>query len=167
MTIPFKTTTDQALNLAAITVEMMNAGLDREFIAKASELARVDQGIYDLMALWFGSAADVEERDEIVADIQESIDDYTDAPQEPVHKPYIKYDRLEDVAKRVMAEKAKLRLLIDKHGGISAVAQKSGIPQPSLSRMLSSPSIPRRSTLYKIANALGLSEDEIVVEWSR
>lgn len=66
-----------------------------------------------------------------------------------------------------MAEKAKLRKIIDKHGGVSAVAQKSGIPQPSLSRMLSSPSIPRRSTLYRIANALGLSETEMAMEWTR
>jgi DNA-binding phage protein len=67
----------------------------------------------------------------------------------------------------VVAEKARLRQIIDKHGGVSAVAKKSGIPQPSLSRMLGSASIPRRSTLYKIANALGLSEAEIVTEWTR
>lgn len=46
-------------------------------------------------------------------------------------KPYVTYDQLGDVAEQVMAEKAKLRQLIDKHGGVSAVAQKSGIPQPS------------------------------------
>jgi DNA-binding phage protein len=167
MTTPFKTTPDQVFALASIMLEMKSAGLDHEFIVNASELARTDQGIYDLMALWLGAAADPAERDEIVADIQESMDDYTDAPQDPVHKPYIKYDRLEDIAKRVMIEKAKLRQIIDRHGGVSAVAQKSGIPQPSLSRMLNSPSIPRRSTLYKIANALGLSEEDIVMEWSR
>jgi hypothetical protein len=167
MTTLFRTTPDQVLNLASIMVEMKNAGLDHEFIVKASELARTDQGIYDLMALWLDAAADPAERNEIVADIQESIDDYADAPQEPVHKPYIKYDRLQDVAQRVMTEKVKLRQIIDRHGGVSAVAQKSGIPQPSLSRMLNSPSIPRRSTLYKIANALGLSEEDIVMEWSR
>ena len=66
-----------------------------------------------------------------------------------------------------MAEKAKLRQIIDKHGGVSAVAQKCGIPQPSLSRMLSSTSVPRRTTLYKIANALDLSETEIALEWTK
>lgn len=163
----FKTTAEQVLNLASIMVEMKNAGLDHDFIVKGSELARTDQGIYDLMALWMGAAGDPAERDEIVADIQESVDDYADAPQAPLHKPYIKYDRLDDVAQRVIAEKGRLRQIIDRHGGVSAVAQKSGIPQPSLSRMLNSPSIPRRSTLYKIANALDLSEEEIVMEWSR
>lgn len=164
---PFKTTPEQIVNLASIVIAMVNAGLDQAFVAAASELARTDQGVYDLMELWMASEDDEAERDEIVADIQESLDDYADAPQQPVQKPYIKYDRLGDVAQKVMAEKAKLRALIDRHGGVSAVAQRSGIPQPSLSRMLSSPSIPRRTTLYKIANALGLSEEEIVTEWSR
>lgn len=167
MTIPFKTTPDQVLNLASIMVEMKKAGLDHDFIVQASELARVDQGVYDLMALWLAAPGDPAEREEILADIQESLDDYADAPQQPVLKPYIKYDRLEDVTQRVMAEKVKLRQLIDRHGGVSAVAHKSGIPQPSLSRMLNSPSIPRRSTLYKIANALNLSEEDIVMEWIR
>lgn len=167
MTLPFRTSPEQVLQLATITVEMMSAGLDHDFIYKASELARTDQGVYDLMALWLGAADDEDERDEILADIQESLDDYADAPTEPQKKPYIKYDRLEDVAKRVTAEKAKLRDLIDRYGGVSAVAKKSGIPQPSLSRMLNSASIPRRSTLYRIANALDVSEEEIALEWTR
>lgn len=89
MTTPFKTTPDQVLNLASIMVGMKDAGLDHELMVKASELARTDQGIYDLMALLLAEA-DASERDEIVADIQESLDDYADAPQEAVHKPYVK-----------------------------------------------------------------------------
>ena len=165
--IPFRTTPDQVLKLAAIVLEMEKAGVDRNFIVEADELARRDQGVFDLMALWADAAGDPAERDEIVADIQESIDDYRDAPATPQKKPYIKYVQLDDVAQRVMAEKAKLRQIIDKHGGVSAVAQKAGIPQPSLSRMLNSPSVPRRSTLYKIADALDLSENEIAFEWTR
>jgi DNA-binding phage protein len=165
--IPFRTTPEQVLKLATIMVEMEKTGLDRDFIVEASELARSDQGIYDLMALWIDAANDPSERDEVVADIQESLDDYRDAPATPEKRPYIKYNQLEDVAKRVMAEKVKLRQVIDKHGGVSAVAQKCGIPQPSLSRMLNSSSVPRRSTLYKIANALDLSETEIAMEWTK
>jgi hypothetical protein len=164
--ILFRTTTEQAMTLASIMVEMGRAGLDDQFIVAASDLARSDQGLYDLMAMW-SAATDATERDEIIADLQESIDDYGDAPATPVKKPYIKFDNLTDVARQVMANKAKLRDIIDRHGGVSAVAQKTGIPQPSLSRMLNSPSIPRRSTLYRIANALGLPETEIVTEWSR
>jgi len=165
--IPFKTTPEQVMNLATIMVEMGRAGLDQDYIVAASELARIDQGVYDLMALWIEAENDPEERNEIVADLQESIDEYREAPSTPQKRPYIKFDQLDDVARRVMAEKAKLRQLIDKNGGVSAVAQRAGIPQPSLSRMLSSPSIPRRSTLYKLANAMDVSETEIAMEWTR
>lgn len=165
--IPFPTTSEQKLKLATFVVEMMNAGLDHGFIASASERARVDQGMYDLFEMWADTKASPEERDHIVADIQDLLDDHQDAPREPLRKPYIRFDQLEDVAQRVLKEKATLRDLIDKHGGVSAVAQKSGIPQPSLSRMLNSPSIPRKSTLYKIANALNLPETAIAFEWTR
>jgi len=165
--IPFKTTAEQVLKLASIMIEMERSGLDRDFIVAAGELARTDQGLYDLMQLWVDSTADAGERDEIIADIQESIDDYREAPATPYEKPYIHFDRLGEVAEQVMAKKAKLREIIDRHGGISAVAKKTGIPQPSLSRMLNSPSIPRKSTLYRIATALKLPESDIVTEWSR
>lgn len=165
--IPFKTTDEQVIHIATIVVEMKAAGLDSAFIVAASELARTDQGVYDLMALWLGAKGDDAERDEIVADLQDSIDDYQDAPSSPLKKPYIRYEQLDDVGDRIMEEKARLRDLIDQHGGVTAVAKKAGIPQPSLSRMLNSASIPRRTTLYKIANALDLSETEIAMEWTR
>jgi DNA-binding phage protein len=165
--IPFQTSPEQILKLASIMLQMERVGLDPDFIVNASELARSDQGVYDLMALWVEADNDVAEREEIVADIQESLDDYHDAPASPQKRPYIKFDQLEDVAQRVLAEKRKLRQIIDRHGGVSVVAQKSGIPQPSLSRLLNSASVPRRSTLYKIANALDLSEHDIAFEWSR
>jgi DNA-binding phage protein len=165
--IPFKTTPEQVINLAGIVTEMNRNGLSRDFIVEASELARSDQGVFDLMSLWLDAGEDPGARSEIVADIQESIDDYQDAPQAPVKKPYVGYSTLDALVTEILKEKAKLRLLVDRHGGVSAVAQKSGIPQPSLSRMLNSASMPRRSTLYKIANALDLSESDIVAEWTR
>jgi DNA-binding phage protein len=165
--IPFQTTPEQVMTLASIVVEMKAAGVDPAFIVKAFELARVDEGIYDLMAMWAAGKSDPNEQDEILADLQDSLDDYHDAPSESLKKPYIKFDQLGDVATQVMAFKKRLRDLIDRKGGVSFVAQQSGIPQPSLSRLLNSASMPRRSTLYKIANALDLPEAEVVTEWSR
>ncbi len=163
--IPFQTTTAQILQLASFVVKMNQAGLDQTFIVNAYDLARTDQGVFDLIELWHDAKA--ADREEIVADIQDALDDYTDMPPIPQKKPRIPYDKLGDVATRVMAAKTKLRVIVDKHGGVSAVAVKTGIPQPSLSRMLNTPSIPRRSTLYKMANALGLTENEIAMEWTR
>ncbi len=165
--IPFQTTPEQVMNLASIVLEMKAAGVEPTFIVRAFELARADQGVYDLMEMWVAANGDAKERDEILADLQDSVDDYQDAPTEPLKKPYIKFDKLGDVTSQVVAFKKRLRDLIDRNGGVSSVAQKSGIPQPSLSRMLNSASMPRRSTLYKIANALDLEESEVVTEWSR
>ena len=164
--IPFPTTSEQKLKLAKYMMAMQQAGLGDEFIVNASELARLDQGIYDLFELWSESGSD-QERDQIVADIQDLVEEHRDAPKEPEKKPYIGFDQLDDVAKRVLAEKATLRKLIDKHGGVSIVAQKTGIPQPSLSRMLNTPSIPRRKTLNKIAIALDEPETEVAFDFTR
>jgi DNA-binding phage protein len=166
-TLPFQTTPDQVVRLAEITVSMAAVGLDRRFVAAISDLARTDQGVFDLLEMWADAEGDDEERDEILADLQESLDDYQDTPSQPLQKPYIPFDALDDVAKDVRAFKKKLRSTIEKHGGVSEVARRTGIPQPSLSRMLNSSSMPRRSTLYKIANALKLPETEIVAEWIR
>jgi DNA-binding phage protein len=47
-------------------------------------------------------------------------------------------------------------------GGITKLAERTGIPQPSLSRFFNSVSMPRKSTLLKIAEALNLTQLEIV-----
>ncbi len=165
--ILFATTPEQKLKLAGFVHEMTKTDLDRKFLAAAYDLALKDQGVYDLFELWAEADNDLEQRDEIISDIQDLLDDNRDAPKQPVQKPYVKFDQLDDVTNHVMKDKATLRQIIDKHGGVSAVAKKTGIPQPSLSRMLNSASIPRRSTLYRIANALDLPETEIAFEWTR
>ena len=73
----------------------------------------------------------------------------------------------ERVLPSVVDHKKRLRDLIDRHGGVSEVARRAGIPQPSLSRLLNDASRPRRATLYKIARALDVEESEIVGEWVR
>jgi transcriptional regulator with XRE-family HTH domain len=54
-----------------------------------------------------------------------------------------------------------------RHMNLIALNRYTYLPQPSLSRMLNLASMPRRSTLYKIANALNVEETEVVTEWSR
>jgi transcriptional regulator with XRE-family HTH domain len=164
--IPFQTTPDQLIELASHVTAMKKAGLDAAFIAEAFDLARVDQGVFDLMALW-SEVDSKKERDEIVADIRDVLDDYLEAPRSPEHKPYIPFDELNGVASSIQDHKKRLRALIDRNGGVSEVARRSGIPQPSLSRMLKSGSMPRRTTLYRIANALGLSESDVFGDWIR
>jgi DNA-binding phage protein len=145
---------------------MAESGLPAPFIAAAMDLAWQEQGAYELMELW-SERKPGKERDEIVADLQEAVEDWAEAPPNPALKPRVAFDQLGGIVRSVAAHKRRLRELIDRHGGVSAVARKSGIPQPSLSRLLSSASMPRRSTLYRIANALGVEESEIVTKWVR
>jgi DNA-binding phage protein len=56
---------------------------------------------------------------------------------------------------------------VTKHGGISKLSDLTGIPQPSLSRFFNSSSMPRRTTLLKIAKALKLDAVKTATEWSR
>ena len=167
MTPPYQTTVEQVLALAGIVRQMQRAGLDARFIVAAYELGRVKQGVFDLMELWAELPDGDPERDECIADIQDLIEDDRDAPPAPVEKPKIHFDELDGVVASIMAGKARLRTLIDRHGGVSEVARRTGIPQPSLSRMLTNASMPRRTTLYKIAIALELSEADIDQEWTR
>ncbi|WP_407890448.1 helix-turn-helix domain-containing protein [Scytonema sp. NUACC26] len=46
------------------------------------------------------------------------------------------------------------------------LSEKTGIPEPSLSRFFNSASMPHRTTLYKIANALKLTESQILSKWA-
>lgn len=67
----------------------------------------------------------------------------------------------------VVSFKARLRAEVDRQGGINELARRTGIPQPSLSRFFTSSSMPRRTTLYKIAKALNLPESSIGFKWMR
>jgi DNA-binding phage protein len=166
MTLKFPTTPTQKLRLARIVVAMQDAKLEGQFVAAANELASSDQGAFELMELWF-EATEQSDRDEAIADIQELLDEAEELPLHPAERPKLPHDQLESIALQVLAHKKKLRDLIDRHGGVSEVARRAGIPQPSLSRMLNSAAMPRRTTLYKLATAMGASDAEVVADWIR
>lgn len=164
----FETTPAQKLELYTIATAMASAGLPPEFITNAVQFAESDQGFFDLMKLWNESSEDPGEREELIHAMQEELDEEDELPVEPVKRPYINDDELSEIGRKVLAFKARLKNIIDRdHGGVTQAAETIGMPQPSLSRFLSSPSMPRRTTLYKIANKLGLPESEIVTEWIR
>lgn len=159
-----KMTPDLKVELIEVGHMMNKAGLPHKFIAAAVETAFEFEGVYNLMKMWVDET-DKKERDEIVADIQDLIDDC--AQKEKVEGVYIRFDDLETIAKDVRKFKDNLRMAIEKNGGIKKLAELTGIPQPSLSRFFGSATMPRRATLLKIARALNLSQIEIATEWSR
>lgn len=164
--IPHRTTPEQGIEAAGIATRMAASGLDAAFVVQVLSLALWDQGLFDLIALW-RDAEDEAERAELVADLHEAVEEAEPARPGPEERPKVPYEDLGRVAGDIMAFKARLRDLIDRQGGVTEVARRAGIPQPSLSRMLNSASMPRRTTLYRIARALDLPESAVATEWTR
>jgi DNA-binding phage protein len=156
--------TDDESDIFRIGAEMVEAGYSVEFAKSAINLAVDFEGARELMRMW-AEEEDDEERDEIVADLQQLIEDA--GVEQVEEKPYIPFDDLSEIADDVMAFKDRLRQIVDEQGGVTELAEKTGIPQPSLSRFFNTASMPRRSTLLKIADALDLSEKDIATEWTR
>jgi len=156
--------TDDDSDIFRIGAEMVEAGYSVEFAKSAINLAVEFEGAHELMRMW-AEEEDEEERNEIVADLQELIEDA--GVEQVEEKPYIPFDDLSEIADDVMAFKDRLRQIVDEQGGVTELAEKTGIPQPSLSRFFNTASMPRRSTLLKIADALDLSEKDIATEWTR
>ncbi len=155
---------DIKMELMEIGIEMHKSGLANKFVTDAVFTAFEFEGIYDLMKIW-SEEDDTSEQGEIVADIQDLINDCTQ--KEKIEGVYIRFDDLAAIATNIRGFKDSLRIKVDAVGGVGELAKKTGIPQPSLSRFFNSASIPHRATLLKIAKALGLSQVEIATEWSR
>lgn len=154
------------LHILDILNEMRRFGLESAFICSLMETCQKYEGIRDLMEMWFDETLP-KERDKIIADLQDSLDDIKSSPHQPEERSYIQVSDLNEIKNDILQFKQYLREEVDRQGGISELARKTGIPQPSLSRFFSSNSMPRRTTLYKIAKALNLPESAIGFKWSR
>lgn len=154
----------RAVLLFEIGAEMNKAHLPASFISAAVQTALAFEGVADLMQLW-AEETNKKERQEIVADLQELIDDCSQ--RDVAETAYIRFDDLDAIAKDIRAFKNSLLMKVDAAGGVSKLSEKTGIPQPSLSRFFNSSSMPRRTTLLKIAKALNLGQLEISTAWTR
>jgi DNA-binding phage protein len=155
---------DVKVELIEIGSLMHKAKLPNTFIAAAVETAFAYEGVYDLMKMW-AEETEKKEREEIVADIQDLINDC--AQKDKVEGVYIRFDDLERISGNIRGFKDALILKVNERGGLTKLSELTGIPQPSLSRFFNSASVPQRATLLKIAKALGLSQVEIATEWIR
>jgi hypothetical protein len=72
----FQTTEEQKVKLADIICDMVASNIDIEFITKINKIAKYDQGVFDLREIWSNSKNDLNERKEIIKDLQDAIDDY-------------------------------------------------------------------------------------------
>jgi DNA-binding phage protein len=155
---------DIKVEIVEIGHQMNQAGLPKEFIAAAVGTAFEFEGVYDLLKMW-ACESDTEEQREIISDIQELIDDC--GQHEKIEEVYVRFDDLDTIANNVRSFKDNLRSLVDQNGGLKNLSELTGIPQPSLSRFFNSATMPRRTTLHKIAKALKLNQIQVATEWSR
>lgn len=162
--IPYTTTPAQKVRVYQIAALMKQAGLSDTFIAGVVDMAAEYEGTYDLMELW-ASEENSQEREDILSDLQEEVDAFLERPKKPTKKPYISFSDLDSIGGDVVKFKKELRKKVDQWGGISKLAKATGIPQPSLSRFFNSATMPRRTTLFRIAEAIGLPEKDIITDW--
>lgn len=161
---PFRLSAEDTVLLSRVITEMSDRGLPAGFLARLHEHAQASRPVFRMASVWLGEG-DGPDRDETIAHLTEMLDELDDEARE---RPKISFESLaEQVLPSVLEHKRRLRELIDRQGGVSEVARRAGIPQPSLSRMLNSASRPRQATLYKIARALDVEESEVVGEWFR
>jgi DNA-binding phage protein len=160
----FHLTPEQDVSLFSISREMQKTGLPAEFISAAIRTALQYEGVADLIFLW-AAETQASERDEIIADIQELIDDCQ--RHEKAEYCYIKLNDLDLVKQHIREFKDGLLREVNKAGGISELSKITHIPQPSLSRFFNSNAMPRRRTLLKIAEALHLDAVRISMPWVR
>src|SRR5579863_2324271 len=104
------------VELFSIAVKMKKTGLSDSFIVSAVETALEFEGVSDLMHFW-AEEKNKKEQDEIIADIQEMIEDCM--PKEKTEEIYIKFNDLDAIAKNIRAFKDTLLQKVMESGGIS------------------------------------------------
>ena len=167
--ITFSKEQEQILRIAGV---MLHAGLPPRFVQRALEMAFEYEGAYDLLTLWIEESS-AEERANIIADLEEQITDLRDyelserGAAKPKARPKINFDDIPAIGQDIVAFKKRLRGVVDSNGGVAHLAAKTGMSEPSLYRFFNSASIPRKTTLYKIANALDIEEKDIAVKYSK
>jgi len=150
------------IKLFKIAAQMEKEKLPPIFIVNAIKTGLEFEGVANLLFLW-SKENDPKEKQEIISDIQDMIE--TCQKKNPTKEITIKFNDLATIAKNIRAFKDSLYQKVMSSGGISQLAESTGIPQPSLSRFFNSNAMPRRSTVLKIAKALDLNTLKIDVLW--
>ncbi|MEB3196521.1 MAG: hypothetical protein VKP62_04890 [Candidatus Sericytochromatia bacterium] len=153
---------DRLAELVPICNEMLAAGLPKRFAITAMAKAVRYEGLRHLLQMW-REETDSSLRDDIVADLAELLEDLeTDGI---VERPSLRHRDVDSLITDVRAFKDALRCVVDRCGGISWLAERSRIPQPSLSRFFNSTALPQRGTLLKLREALTPEGTALIEGW--
>lgn len=144
-----------------ILLKMKKNGLSSIFIFDAFTFSFENEGIMDLIKLW-NQETDENECDEIIADIQDLINDCKIGKKIVSH---VNLNDLDSISKNIRQFKDSLLEVVNINGGIKNLSEKTGIPQASLSRFFNTESMPQRATLLKIKKALGINKLDLDPTW--
>ena len=133
----------EQVDVRVIGISMVVEDLPYAFVLQLVEQARTNEVIAKLLNEW--NEANGQRRKELEAELRSALDQ-RDA------------EMILGIRKR---QKDKLRELIDAKGGVTSVARKAGLAQPSLSRMVNTMAVPRQTTLKRLADVLEVSIDEL------
>lgn len=127
------------------------------------------EGVEDLLRTLGECSAD--ERDEIVCDLVDHLDDDSRELSFMTLKSFndaLRNGDIEALAEANQLRKSVLRNIVLINGGVGVVAELSGIPFPYLEkRMLSGGSILRRNLVTKLVGSLNLNPEDYVFPWMR
>src|SRR6202042_678062 len=94
--------------IAKIAIAMKAHSLPEPFVSQSMALALQNEGAFDLMELWLESSSE-QNRGEIIADLQDLLDDYAETPTGPVIKPKVEFKDLDRVVSQIIEHKDRLR----------------------------------------------------------
>lgn len=160
----FHLTASQDVTLFGIAHKMKESGFSADFISSAIRTALHYEGVADLVFMW-EQESDPDESEEIIADIQDLIEDCSRGSKEEY--TMIRFNDLDTIRKDIRSFKDGLLKLVAELGGISWLSKMTGIPQPSLSRFFNSDAMPRRQTLIRIASVLKIDAIKAGNTWIR
>jgi DNA-binding phage protein len=144
-----------------IILKMKECGFSSVFIFDAFTSALENEGILDLIKLW-NNETDESEQNEIIADIQDLINDCKIDQKIISH---INLNDLDTISNNIRQFKDILLEVVNENGGLKSLSEKTGIPQASLSRFFNTESMPQRATLLKIQKALGIKRIDLDPAW--
>lgn len=139
----------------AVTGDLMRqCGLPDKFVSDAINTALEYEGVAELICLW-AEEESAEEKDEIIADIQELVDDCSITHIRNYNKNLM--DNFKELQKQLDTLRQRILLNIHEIGGILELSKRTQIPTAYLDRLLNTNSIPRQPSLLKITKALDLN----------
>jgi hypothetical protein len=150
--------------------KMLLSNLPAVFVDRTAKLAREYEGIFDLMYMWNEELSD-EEKDEIIADIQDLLDDEEREPPEYIIDfSKVDCDVIENIIVSLLMWKAYIKMCINKSDwGLDRLSVETGIPIAALNRCfnINTKSLIKYGMFKKIIKVLKLDNLDFVYDYRR